>query len=991
MTVFQPDGEPHHSSHPSLPTDHSLHHSHLQSTTITTIIPPTDQNADQADLVTRERVRRLDHEVQRLTDCINRLMQDATEYDVGIEAARDAHRALEQRLDETDSWLEAQFQQLSLGTGPDLQKALQECQQELQKLQQKWAQELQTLEQRLATQKERSSDATQELKLKVQELAAESRRLTDQQYQLQKQTQDQTQQQIQTQHQTQELQAKMQEQAQQQLQIQTQIQQLMQEAKKQEARNQELEARNQELQQHIQRSKLNEEAQTRMVERLSQEVKVLSDRTQAAMLVQTAQNQQPADSAAGLSQELQEAWVKVLSGLEARLEAVEKLPHQKLQEVDQQITAMTANLRELQEQTGQARRQVEQVSQGGSRQLAKMNSKLDQCAANATVLHKDMTQIVAELQRQSQWQREAEGEVQQLKAGLMSCQTLPASAEQQTKMQEWVQQQNQTLIQHLQKTLQDSNSGLSSVLSQFGSSVQQQMSNLAAAQQQIANQVANSAPNVAALGAAAALSTPQTATSSPVTPAPPTASPALPQSVQSTQSAVPAQSAQPVQSVLPEEFRLLKKKTAKPTGPVLQSFQSVQAAAGSTATISQVSVAPVAASPVAAAAPVAATVPTMTFLPPQLQQLLASGQPPPFSGRSEDWMPWRRKWLRYHAEMSDTYQLSEAMQIALLKSNVDRATAQRIESDVAVNPTVTYQEVFTRTDMEFGGANRDILRRQLAKLAISHRGRMCETDWRAVYTEAVDLQRQLGDVSDVELGRTLLKIIPTGPWRRNLMREALKLEKSGRLLLEGAPSHMTAAHVSELIREETGRQPADIAAEGKQWLVSPVDEAHEQQIRQALDTQIIGTGNRLQVMTHVPELLPKDINKVIMETIKLDNKIGSSYYQEEQPKSKSARRVKAQAEDSDEDAEVAQVVTPALKGKTPPKAAAAPVIPAPTTTDRKKTTETQTYNRSSWQTPWPNNNRWASGGQNNTQSGGPQGKGKGKGKGGKGASQAEAH
>ena len=217
--------------------------------------------------------------------------------------------------------------------------------------------------------------------------------------------------------------------------------------------------------------------------------------------------------------------------------------------------------------------------------------------------------------------------------------------------------------------------------------------------------------------------------------------------------------------------------------------------------------------------------PTMTFLPPQLQQLLASGQPPPFSGRSEDWMPWRRKWLRYHAEMSETYQLSEAMQIALLKSNVDRATSQRIESDVAVNPTVTYQEVFTKTDMEFGGANRDILRRQLAKLAISHRGRMRETDWRAAYTEAVDLKRQLGDVTDIELGRTLLKIIPAGPWSRNLMREALKLEKSGRLLLEGAPVSMTAAHVMELIRVETNRRPTDVAAEGKQWLITQVDQA----------------------------------------------------------------------------------------------------------------------------------------------------------------------
>ena len=154
---------------------------------------------------------------------------------------------------------------------------------------------------------------------------------------------------------------------------------------------------------------------------------------------------------------------------------------------------------------------------------------------------------------------------------------------------------------------------------------------------------------------------------------------------------------------------------------------------------------------------------------------------------------------------------------------------------------------------------------------------MCETDWRAVYTEAVDVQRQLGDVSDIELGRSLLKIIPAGPWRRNLMREALKLEKSGRLLLEGAPVSMTAAHVTELIRVETSRPPTDVAAEGKQWLITPVDEAHEQQIRQALDTQIIGTGNRLQVMTHVPELLPKDINKVIMETIKLATKISSNY------------------------------------------------------------------------------------------------------------------
>ena len=91
-------------------------------------------------------------------------------------------------------------------------------------------------------------------------------------------------------------------------------------------------------------------------------------------------------------------------------------------------------------------------------------------------------------------------------------------------------------------------------------------------------------------------------------------------------------------------------------------------------------------------------------------------------------MQWRRHWLRSHAEITETYQLSEAMQIALLRANVDKATSRKIESDLAVNPLMSYQEVFTRTDRDFGGANRETLRRQLAALRMDFRGKMSETD-----------------------------------------------------------------------------------------------------------------------------------------------------------------------------------------------------------------------------------------------------------------------
>ena len=90
------------------------------------------------------------------------------------------------------------------------------------------------------------------------------------------------------------------------------------------------------------------------------------------------------------------------------------------------------------------------------------------------------------------------------------------------------------------------------------------------------------------------------------------------------------------------------------------------------------------------------------------------------------------------------------MQIALFRECMDRATALKIESDTAENPNVSYAEVFTRVDIEFGGSSKEGLRQKLYALKIDNKGKMGEQEWRDVHFKALNLQRQVGDVGPEE-------------------------------------------------------------------------------------------------------------------------------------------------------------------------------------------------------------------------------------------------
>ena len=58
-------------------------------------------------------------------------------------------------------------------------------------------------------------------------------------------------------------------------------------------------------------------------------------------------------------------------------------------------------------------------------------------------------------------------------------------------------------------------------------------------------------------------------------------------------------------------------------------------------------------------------------------------------------------------------------------------------------------------------------------------------------------------------------------------------------------------------------------------MIQPHDEDQERSIRFSLDTQVTESGSRLQVMTHVPELLPKKINRIVLEALKLDTRMAN--------------------------------------------------------------------------------------------------------------------
>jgi hypothetical protein len=265
-----------------------------------------------------------------------------------------------------------------------------------------------------------------------------------------------------------------------------------------------------------------------------------------------------------------------------------------------------------------------------------------------------------------------------------------------------------------------------------------------------------------------------------------------------------------------------------------------------------------------------------TFLPLSISQALTGKEPGKFVGTSDGWAAWRRKWLLYLKEVEEMYNnISNRQRLALLRHWVDPATAETLDDELHRDPDMSYDMYWARLDLSFGAEDKEGLRRQLRALRLNHKGKVQEKEWREFAARALCLARQLGDVSETEIGRIMMDGLPVHPWRRKLAEEAEKRAHHGILVLDGLPMDATEEELDNLITLETGKKPFRVRRDGRKVRVTTADESHKETIKMVFDRQQLQGGATVTVAPEAVELSGEEVDKLMLRWLRIDAKINS--------------------------------------------------------------------------------------------------------------------
>ena len=278
--------------------------------------------------------------------------------------------------------------------------------------------------------------------------------------------------------------------------------------------------------------------------------------------------------------------------------------------------------------------------------------------------------------------------------------------------------------------------------------------------------------------------------------------------------------------------------------------------------------------PVAAAT---AALPTAAFLPMGVTQALMGKEPGKFAGTSDAWPQWRRRWLAYVKELEELHPaLTSRQRLTLLRHWLDAATGETLEQELTDNPDVQYEAYWARLDLSFGAEDKETLRRQLKNIRLTTSGKVQEKEWREFAARTICLARQLGDVSDVEIGRLMLEKLPAHPWRRKLAEEAERRSNQGVLVMEGWPSNATVDEVEQLILVESGQRPVRVVRDGLKVRVQTQGEHHKEKVKMLFDRQQTQGGATITVAPEAVELTGAEIDKLMLRWLRIDTKISNN-------------------------------------------------------------------------------------------------------------------
>jgi hypothetical protein len=333
------------------------------------------------------------------------------------------------------------------------------------------------------------------------------------------------------------------------------------------------------------------------------------------------------------------------------------------------------------------------------------------------------------------------------------------------------------------------------------------------------------------------------------------------------------------------------------------------------ASINQVRVAPVS----------AASAGMMSVLPVQLSASLLGVMPAKFSGEGEGWPEWKRRWLSFLENVEEAMPaITDTQMLTIFKGLLDDASVHKLEAEQMVDPDVGYEEFLATLDLEFGGDNVAGLRAKWYGLRLRHQGSVRLSDWRSFSSLFHKLRVMVGDATEEEAERLLLRALPV-EWRKKVEIEVDKRNREGTL-----PTSLDERQVVAFLAVETGHSPKSIEAmsPGK-WKIRSVDELQRTSIMQ-LNRQRLDNGNRVTVRQVEERLKVKDVDALMWRWLRVEERVSSGsrsdrndgFKRDEDRRQRFTREVSAESK-SEEQNDVGQVVARVDASKAPAHSAEA--------------------------------------------------------------------
>jgi hypothetical protein len=170
-------------------------------------------------------------------------------------------------------------------------------------------------------------------------------------------------------------------------------------------------------------------------------------------------------------------------------------------------------------------------------------------------------------------------------------------------------------------------------------------------------------------------------------------------------------------------------------------------------------------------APVAAASGMMNVLPVQLSAALLGAMPTKFSGEAEHWPEWKRRWLSFMENVEEAMPaITDAQMLTIFKGLLDDASVHKLEAEQMVDLDIGYEEFLATLDLGFGSDNVANLRARWYNLRLRHQGSLRFGDWRSFSYQFLNLMVLVGDATEEEAERLLLKALPI-EWRKKVETE----------------------------------------------------------------------------------------------------------------------------------------------------------------------------------------------------------------------------